>query len=41
MLLFKQIFSLGLTRMDKIRNEYIIEGQLRLDGLETKQERRG
>lgn len=28
--------SLGVTRMDKIRNRYISEGQLRLGALETK-----
>ena len=31
-------FSLGVTRMDKIRNEYI-RGQHRWDGLESKLER--
>ena len=32
-------FSLGVTRMDKIRNEYIRGGQHRWDGLERKHER--
>lgn len=33
--------SLGVTRMDKIRNRYISEGQLRLGALETKLKTQG
>lgn len=32
---------LGVTRMDKIRNRYISEGQLRLGALETKLKTQG
>lgn len=34
-------FPLGVTRMDRIRNYYISEGQLRLNALNTKFKRGG